>query len=263
MSWPSTGGHGLADLFDRRAEAVLDDAARAVAARQVLVQRKLDALLAPILDVGEADHVRRRFALGVLALVLGELVHALELERAHRSASGSSTWRRSQTKFWLSPIFASSSAGFMPSARASRARDAGSGSMSFGMAHSDRHRHARGEDQPVAVGDAATARRQLDRARVARLALTLEERRLEHLHVQRAPEQHAERAADERDEEARAPRRRLGREQRARRVAHASHAAGRRRRGATATTHDTPSARRMGVDAGCLIAPPPRAREVT
>ena len=78
MSRPSTGAHALADVLDDAAEPVLDDAARAVAAGELLLERELDALLAAVLDVGEADHVRRRLALGVLALVLAHLVHALE-----------------------------------------------------------------------------------------------------------------------------------------------------------------------------------------
>ena len=68
-SRPSTGGTLLADVLDDAAEPVLDHAARAVAAGELLVERELDAFLAVVLDVGEADHVRRGFAFRVLALV--------------------------------------------------------------------------------------------------------------------------------------------------------------------------------------------------
>ena len=112
--------------------------ARAVAALQVLVQRELDALLAAVLDVGEADHVRRRLALGVLAPVLAELVDALELERAHRVGQRlvdlALAARRSSAVAELRVELGAASCR-APCAR--RARDAGSGSMSFGIAHSD------------------------------------------------------------------------------------------------------------------------------
>ena len=48
-----------------------------------LLERELDAFLAAVLDVGEADDVRRRLAFGVLALVLAHLVDALDAERLH------------------------------------------------------------------------------------------------------------------------------------------------------------------------------------
>ena len=172
--------------------------------------------------------MRRRFALGVLALVLAHLVHAFEAERRDvASRAGSSTWRRSQTKFGLSSSRSSSSAGVMPSSLASCARCARSASKSFGIAHSDGAGTLDGQHQPVAVDDAAAAGRQLQRARVAHLALLLEEVGADDLHVGGAAEQHAEAEADQRDEELRAPRRRLRREQRAGRIVDAARAGAR------------------------------------
>src|SRR5207237_7746488 len=73
-------GDALADVLDDTAEPVLDDPAGAVAAGEVLLEGELDALLAVVLDVGEADDVRRRLALGVLALVLAHFVDAADAE---------------------------------------------------------------------------------------------------------------------------------------------------------------------------------------
>ena len=86
-------------------------------------------------------------------------------------------------------------------------------------------RHAGGQDQAVAVDDAAAAGRQLERAGVAVLALALVEVGADDLDVDRAAEQHAEGRAEQRDQELGAPRRRLRGQQRAGRVADAAHAA--------------------------------------
>ena len=131
-------GHAVADVLDDAAEPVLDDAARAVAAGELLLERELDAFLAVVLDVGEADDVRGGLAFRVLALVLAHLVDALERGRSTPWRRSSSTWRRSQTKFGLSAEAARSSAArVMPSRRASRARLAASPSRSFGIAQID------------------------------------------------------------------------------------------------------------------------------
>ena len=118
-----------------------------------------------VLDVGEADHVRRRLAFGVLALVFAHLVDALDAERlAPAARRGSSTWRRSQTKFGLSSSRALElGAASCRAARASRARCARVAFEVLRDRPDRRRRHARGEDQAVAVDDAAAARRQLQR----------------------------------------------------------------------------------------------------
>jgi hypothetical protein len=51
------------------------------AARQVLVEGQLHALLADVFHIGEAHHMGRRFAFGVLALVFLALVDALDAQR--------------------------------------------------------------------------------------------------------------------------------------------------------------------------------------
>src|SRR5206468_12338362 len=74
--------------------------------------------------------------------------------------------------------------------------------------------------------------------RSADLALLLEEVGADDLHVQRAAEQHAEARADQRDEKLGAPRRRLRREQRARRIRDAAHGAGDRKSTRLNSSHD-------------------------
>ncbi len=215
----------VADVLDHVAEAVLDHAARTVAPGQFVLERELDPLLSVVLDVGEAHHMRRRLAFRVLALVLAQLVHAAELEREHLV-------RHLLVDLPPQPGEVDAVAdlcGELGRRDAERLREPGADSRVGVHVLRDRPQrrggHAGGQDQPVAVGDAAAARRQLDRARIARLALAKKERRVDHLHVERAPEQHAEPGADDRDEELRAPRRSLRRQQRARRVRHAARAA--------------------------------------
>jgi hypothetical protein len=74
--------HFRAHALDHAAQAVLDDAARAGLAGQVLVEGQLHAFLAVVLHIGEAHHVRGGLALGVLALVLLSLVDALDVQRS-------------------------------------------------------------------------------------------------------------------------------------------------------------------------------------
>ena len=145
------------------------------------------------------------------------------------AATLSSTWRRSQTKFGLSSSRRSSSALVM----SSRRREPGAaGGVAFQVLRDRpdrRRRHARRQDQAVAVDDPAAARRQLERVAVADLALLQEERRVEDLHVDGAAEQHREAEADQRHQQLRAPGRRRRRQQRAGRVVDAARARGRAR----------------------------------
>ena len=82
-----------------------------------------------------------------------------------------------------------------------RAALAASPSTSFGIAQIDRRRHAGGQQQAVAVEDAAAAGRQFERVGEAHLALLQEEVGGDDLHVGGAPEQQREAEAHERDEQ--------------------------------------------------------------
>ncbi len=137
----------------------------------------------------------------------------LSLSASTSAATGSSTWRRSHTKFGLPSSRSSSSCGVIASSLARRRRCALSASTSFGIAHNDGAGTLDGEQQPVAIDDAAAARRQLERAGVAHLALLLEERRVQPLHVDRAAEQQRRTERHQQHQELGTPRRRFRRQQ--------------------------------------------------
>ena len=63
------------------AVAILDDALRAVFAGEPVIERELEAFLPRVVDVGEAEHVPRHFARGVVAAVLAHQIHARNAER--------------------------------------------------------------------------------------------------------------------------------------------------------------------------------------
>ena len=70
------------DVLHDLAVAVLDHALGAVFAREPVIERELEALLAFIVDAGEADDVTRDFARRVVTAVLAHQVHARDLELA-------------------------------------------------------------------------------------------------------------------------------------------------------------------------------------
>ena len=200
---------------------------------QVLLEGELDAFLAAVFDVGEADDVRRGLAFGVAALVFAHLVHALDAERQHLlgqllvDLAAQPDEVRAVVELGRELLGAHAE-----QPRQLRRAAPASASRSFGIAHSDGVGTLSGEDQAVAVGDAAAAGGQLERARIAHLALLLEEVGADDLHVGGAAEQHAESPRRPARPGTRAPRRRLRRQQRAGRVvdaAQAADAAGRRR----------------------------------
>ena len=69
------------DVLHDAAVAVLDDALRAVLAREPMIERELEPFLAGVVDVGEAEHVAGDFAGGVVAAVFAQQVHARNAER--------------------------------------------------------------------------------------------------------------------------------------------------------------------------------------
>ena len=153
--WPSTGATLSPMSSTTRPSRSL--MTRRVPSRPAssLLERELDAFLAAVLDVGEADDVRRRLALGVLALVLAHLVDALDAERPAPALAtvlvdlaaqpdevrvvGEARLERRR-----SSCRAASRAG---------ARCAASPSRSFGIAQIDGAGTLGGEDQAVAVDD--------------------------------------------------------------------------------------------------------------
>ncbi len=72
------------DALHDRALAVADHALGAGLAAQPFVVRQLQPFLAAVVDVGEAEHVRHRFALRVEAAELALREHARDAQRDHR-----------------------------------------------------------------------------------------------------------------------------------------------------------------------------------
>ena len=169
---------------------------------------------------------------------------------------GSSTWRLIQTKVlsssssFLSKSFCGISSSLATCLSLALTSGSSRSTSSGNRPDAGRH-HAGGQQQPVAVEDAAAVGRQLQRAREAHLALALEEVVADHLHVGGAAGQHQEAERDAGHDELAAPDRRLAGEQRAGGVAHAAAAAHRAPRCARA---------RRGRSAAGAGAPPPGSR---
>ena len=75
-SLPGSRGADQVDVLDDAAAAVADHALGAGLAAQPFVERQLQAFLAAVVDVGEAEHVRHRLALRVEAAELALREHA-------------------------------------------------------------------------------------------------------------------------------------------------------------------------------------------
>ena len=215
--------HLVTDVFDDAAQAVLDDHARAVLALQAVLERQLHALLAVIVDIGEADDVRRRFALGVLAPELARLVDALDAELADLLP-------RRVVDLALQPGEARVAvAEFFLDVGLRQAEQARQIALLFARGHNvfrdrphRRHRHRCGEQRAVTVGDAAAAGLQILLEGVTLLALVEVELVVDDLDRDRARDEHARAEAHQRDDELAAPRRCLGGQQRARGVGDAA-----------------------------------------
>ena len=176
--------------------------------------------LAVVFDVGEADDVRRRFALGVLALVFLALVDALDVERGDLLDDG-------LVDLALDPDEALVLVGQLLVERGRRHVEQ-LGHLAqlgdhlgvlpvdvFGDRPDAGRDDARGQQQAVAVEDAAAVGGQLQGAGETHLALALEEVVADHLHVHRARGQAHEAERDRGHDELAAPHRRLAGEQRA------------------------------------------------
>ena len=213
----------VAHVFHHAAEAVAHHCALAVAAQKLLLEAELDAFLANVFDVRETHHMRRGFALGIPALVLAHLLHALQALRLdllpHRFID-MPTQRDGapgdvELVFQLSRHHAQQ-AGQGPALR-------GVGGEGFDIDLHRRQGHAGGQHQAVAVQDAAAAGRQRQLVNEALFALRLVEIGVPNLQIHRAAEQRHKGHADHHDNEARTPRRRLAGQQRAGGVIDAAH----------------------------------------
>ena len=77
-SRPGRAGADALDVLHDAAVAVLDDALGAVLAGEPVIERELQAFLAGVVDVGEAEHVAGHLARRVVAAVLARGVDARE-----------------------------------------------------------------------------------------------------------------------------------------------------------------------------------------
>jgi hypothetical protein len=131
--------------------------------------------------------VRGGLAFGVLALVFLALVDALDVQRGDLLGDGlvDLALEPDEGLVLVLQLLVSSGSGISSSLASCLPAWRGSGSSLdvFGDGPDAGRRHAGGQQQAVAVEDAAAVGRQLQRAREAHLALLLEEVVVEHLHV--------------------------------------------------------------------------------
>ena len=211
-------------VVDHASDTVAHDAALAVTALEVFLERQLHAF-APLLPlVGEAHHVRRRFALGVVARVAWRGPQALDAERTrlpplrigHLALDQNVGQVLCQTLVELDRRHAQQAQQVLLLRR-----------RCFEVLAVRIHRaggHAGGQDQPVAVDDAAAARRHVVGVDETAFALREVEVRGHDLHVHRTTEQQQEAQRHHHHQHAAAPRRRLGGQQRTAGVGQAARA---------------------------------------
>ena len=180
--------NGLAHRLNHATHAVLDDAARAGVSGQLFVESEFNALLPHVLYIGEAHHVRRCFALGVLTAVLLALVHALQTQGHDLLRHGLFHLALEPDKglVFVGEFFLQLWPGHFQ--QFGQLLQLGFVAVNFFRAGPQAgHGHARCQDQTIAVQDAAAIGGQFQGACKAHLALLLEEVIGHHLDVERTP----------------------------------------------------------------------------
>src|SRR5690606_10291426 len=205
-------GEVVAGLRRAHQVHVLDDAAAAVAdhllgagfAAQPVVERELDAFLAAVVDVGEAEYVRQRLALRVEAPELALREYAGDVEREDRARL---VWVHAPAQVHELLVAALPQlAGQLVGGHAERGGEFGQPVrvleqlLRVAPDRFDRRRHR--QRLAVAVGDHAARGRDRDLAQEAGIALLAVEVVVDQLQVDRAADQREraqpERAADQR-----------------------------------------------------------------
>ena len=205
---PIDRGHFLAHRFHHIAQAIFDDPARARATGQVFVEGELDAFLAVVLHIRKTHHMGSGFALGVLTLVLFALVHA-----AH--AQGGNVLRHRLVHLTLEPnkgfVFVLDFFVQLGQRHLQQLRQAFEfGRLAFDVLRDGPDaggRHARCEDQAVAVQNAAPVGGQLQRTGKTHFALALKKIIRQHLDVGRTRSQRAKGQGDGQHDQLAAPQR--------------------------------------------------------
>ena len=196
----------LAHILYHPTQTVLDDAARTIVTRELLVEGQLHAFLSDVFDVCETHHVRRRLAFGILAFVFLALVDAGDTERhdllRHRIVDLALEPDKSLV-FVFEPFVQFCQRHFQQLGQLRQLHriavnvlrnspDAG-------------RRHTGGQDQTIAVQNAAAIGRQFQRTRKAHFALFLKKGVGNHLNVGGARRQTHKAERDGRDNELAAP----------------------------------------------------------
>ncbi len=199
----AAGPHGAdaLDVLDAIALAVLDHALGAVLAAEPVVEGQLRALLARVVDVGEAEQVPGDLAGRVVAAVLARQVDALHPQRAHLARVGGLQATRQVHELAVG-AGADAARQLLPVEVDGLRQPRQLVHIAGQLARVDPDRIDRRADRQrlaVAVGDRAAVRDDRSHARVARRALAGEEAVLHELQLHRAA--HQRRAAREQQRE--------------------------------------------------------------
>src|SRR6185436_9842933 len=200
------GGADRLHVLDDAAVAIADHAPAAGLAPQGVLMRELDAFLARVVDPGKADYVSGYFTAGIVAPIFDVLVNALEAELLHRRRGLGSDLALevdevaraiAQTLVELDLLHREQRGELAPLAVAG-IDVAGNCPHRF---HRRRHR----ERFAVAIEHAPARGRNLHHARIARLALLLQEVGLHRLQPHRARGEYGEAGAEGNQHHACAP----------------------------------------------------------
>ena len=204
---PVHGRRDGAHVLDDPAEPVLDDAAAAGAARQLLVERQLDAFLALVLDAVEPDHVGHHVAVRIVAAGFGKLVYAgqVHLLDLVGHVHGHLALQVDEVLVLVHQAMAQVGRRHFQQL-GKRVELGGRGLLGIlGNGPDGARRHAGGEHHAVTVQDLAARGGQGQSAFVAALALLLQELGGQPLEEQRPAGQHDESAEQQDQHQARAP----------------------------------------------------------
>jgi hypothetical protein len=185
------------------AQTIADHLALARFAREQFVGGELDAFLAVVLDVGEADHVRRRFALGIKALRIRNARDAREVELVDMRGRFRIDLALEQHEALVAG-YAVRELGKrhieeLRQRRMSRFVEQLRRSPDFVCGETD------GQHRAIAVDDAPARRIEFDGALIALLPLFDVEVLIDDLHPERAADQRSERREHEDHDQLRAP----------------------------------------------------------
>ena len=171
-----------------------------------MIEGELEPLLAGVVHVGEAEQVAGDLPGGVVAAVLARGVHARDAERLDLRGLGRLAVPGEIEELAVEVARdAARELLAVESERLGEARNLIRGGGQLGRVHPDRV-HRRGDRQrlPVAVGDGAAVRDDLQHAREARVALLGEEAVIDELQVH-GPVDECEGAGSQQAEQQRAP----------------------------------------------------------